>query len=70
MAMELLKKMNDEKLFSGTKYGDETLREMGLLFNYLKDLDALSNISFDLSLARGLDYYTGLIFEAVLTKNG
>ena len=24
-------------------------------------------VSFDLSLARGLDYYTGLIFEAVLT---
>lgn len=30
-------------------------------------------ISFDLSLARGLDYYTGIIYEAVLlgiqTKN-
>ena len=24
-------------------------------------------ISFDLSLARGLDYYTGVIFEAILT---
>ena len=24
-------------------------------------------MSFDLSLARGLDYYTGLIYEAVLT---
>ena len=24
-------------------------------------------ISFDLSLARGLDYYTGVIYEAVLT---
>lgn len=24
-------------------------------------------ISFNLSLARGLDYYTGVIFEAVLT---
>ena len=23
-------------------------------------------IEFDLSLARGLDYYTGIIFEAVL----
>ena len=23
-------------------------------------------LSFDLSLARGLDYYTGLIFEAIL----
>ena len=28
--------------------------------------DALGPISFDLSLARGLDYYTGVIYEAVL----
>lgn len=27
-------------------------------------------ISLDLSLARGLDYYTGLIYEAVLTEKG
>ncbi len=25
-------------------------------------------VSFDLSLARGLDYYTGLIYEAVLNS--
>jgi len=29
-------------------------------------MKCLDKISFDLSLARGLDYYTGLIFEAVL----
>lgn len=27
-----------------------------------------SQISFDLSLARGLDYYTGVIYEAVLLQ--
>lgn len=26
-------------------------------------------VDFDLSLARGLDYYTGAIFEAVLVSN-
>ena len=26
----------------------------------------IMQVSFDLSLARGLDYYTGLIFEATL----
>lgn len=26
----------------------------------------LKNVTFDLSLARGLDYYTGMIFEIVL----
>jgi histidyl-tRNA synthetase len=29
-------------------------------------MDGLKNMSFDLSLARGLDYYTGVIVEAVL----
>ena len=29
-------------------------------------LQVLGNIKFDLSLARGLDYYTGLIYEVVL----
>jgi histidyl-tRNA synthetase len=40
---------------------------MELLFTYLDSMGILSNISFDFSLARGLDYYTGLIYEAVLT---
>ncbi len=66
MAMELLKEMHTSKIFEGSKMGDEALKEMGLLFSYLKDLNCLKNISFDLSMARGLDYYTGLIFEAIL----
>lgn len=27
-------------------------------------------VSFDLSLARGLDYYTGLIYEGILKGKG
>ena len=30
-------------------------------------MNRVSKVSFDLSLARGLDYYTGLIYEIVLT---
>ena len=30
-------------------------------------MNCLQYFSFDFSLARGLDYYTGLIYEAVLT---
>ena len=41
------------------------LADMELLFNYLEAFDALDNVSFDLSLARGLDYYTGIIWEVV-----
>ena len=40
---------------------------MELLFTYCDAMGCLDNILFDLSLARGLDYYTGLIYEAVLT---
>lgn len=39
---------------------------MELLFSYLQELNCLHHFSFDFSLARGLDYYTGLIYEAVL----
>ena len=42
------------------------LEELGILFDFLDDMNALDTIVFDLSLARGLDYYTGVIYEAVL----
>ena len=37
----------------------EALDELKLLFEYLQSLNSINNILFDLSLARGLDYYTG-----------
>jgi histidyl-tRNA synthetase len=40
---------------------------MELLFDYLENLGCIDSVLFDFSLARGLDYYTGLIYEAVLT---
>lgn len=40
---------------------------MQLLFKYAQLYNIDTSISFDLSLARGLDYYTGLIYEVVLT---
>eukprot|EP00879_Flechtneria_rotunda_P029211 GHRR01031496.1.p1 GENE.GHRR01031496.1~~GHRR01031496.1.p1 ORF type:complete len:289 (+),score=145.89 GHRR01031496.1:29-895(+) len=42
------------------------LAELSMLFDFLEAMGALGPISFDLSLARGLDYYTGVIYEAVL----
>ncbi len=42
------------------------LKDMELFFNYLDALEVPSeSVSLELSLARGLDYYTGLIYEAV-----
>jgi histidyl-tRNA synthetase len=34
---------------------------MEILFTILRCMNGLKNVIFDLSLARGLDYYTGLI---------
>jgi histidyl-tRNA synthetase len=45
------------------------LEEMRLLATYLEALGVAQYISFDLSLARGLDYYTGVIYEAVVTSS-
>ncbi|MCJ1272594.1 Cytoplasmic and mitochondrial histidine tRNA synthetase [Puttea exsequens] len=41
------------------------LEDMELLFDYLDAFGVLSKIEFNLSLARGLDYYTGVIYEVV-----
>lgn len=42
------------------------LELMTTLFEYLEVYNVTDRVSFDLSLARGLDYYTGVIYEAVL----
>uniref|UniRef100_A0A7S3IVP3 histidine--tRNA ligase n=1 Tax=Strombidium inclinatum TaxID=197538 RepID=A0A7S3IVP3_9SPIT len=64
---EMLNRLKDEKVFEGHALGEETIKEMELLFTYLDSMGILNNFSFDFSLARGLDYYTGVIYEAVLT---
>lgn len=63
----MLNRLKDEKVFEGHKSGEETIKEMETLFTYLEAMRLLDHISFDFSLARGLDYYTGVIYEAVLT---
>ncbi|KAI6691335.1 hypothetical protein NL676_028163 [Syzygium grande] len=41
------------------------LNDLEILFNALEKSKCINKVVFDLSLARGLDYYTGVIFEAV-----
>jgi histidyl-tRNA synthetase len=55
---------SDETLMSNEK-AKLGIDEMELLMNYLDAWGCLDRISFDLSLARGLDYYTGVIYEVV-----
>jgi len=63
----MLQRLKDENVFTGHKEGEECIAEMELLFTYLESMKVLDKVSFDFSLARGLDYYTGVIYEAVLT---
>lgn len=41
------------------------LKDMALLSTYLEAMNVSDKILFDLSLARGLDYYSGLIYEVI-----
>ena len=45
---------------------NNAMKDLHSLFGYLEAMGSLPHVSFDLSLARGLDYYTGVIYEVVL----
>lgn len=45
----------------------QALNELEILFKALEKSKCIKKVVLDLSLARGLQYYTGVIFEAVLT---
>ncbi|WPH02441.1 histidyl-tRNA synthetase [Acrodontium crateriforme] len=62
---ELLEQLQKDEKLSANESAKAGLDDMGLLFTYLKTFGVLQNISFDMSLARGLDYYTGVIYEVV-----
>ena len=47
----------------------EALSELSVLFKLLGHMQGLQHIDFNMSLARGLDYYTGVIYEAVMLKS-
>lgn len=51
------------ELFKTTETGLCGLSELETVFAYIEYLGLRSPVSFDLSLARGLNYYTGAIFE-------
>ncbi|KAK5071777.1 Cytoplasmic and mitochondrial histidine tRNA synthetase [Lithohypha guttulata] len=54
----------DDKLMSNPK-AKEGITSFEKLMSYLEAWKTLDQISFDLSLARGLDYYTGIIYEVI-----
>ncbi|KAM9603302.1 histidine--tRNA ligase, cytoplasmic [Morphnus guianensis] len=66
--LDLIEQLLQDPKLSQNKLAKEGLGDMKLLFEYLTLFGITGKISFDLSLARGLDYYTGVIFEAVLLQ--
>lgn len=51
-------------LIGNSSIGQEGISEINFIFNNIENLGLKnSNIKFDISLARGLNYYTGAIFE-------
>ncbi|KAG8728295.1 Cytoplasmic and mitochondrial histidine tRNA synthetase, partial [Ceratobasidium sp. 414] len=62
---ELLSQLRSSPL-AENKSAVAGMDDMELLFKYLDVFGITDKMSFDLSLARGLDYYTGLIYEAVV----
>ncbi|KAJ3120061.1 Cytoplasmic and mitochondrial histidine tRNA synthetase [Nowakowskiella sp. JEL0407] len=62
---ELLAK--DENLIANAAAA-QGIEDMKKMFKYLALFGVENYASFDLSLARGLDYYTGVIYEAVFTN--
>lgn len=63
---ELVTRLQADARMSTSKTAGEGLAAMQLFLHYCALYGLSDKVSFDMSLARGLDYYTGIIYEAVL----
>jgi len=63
---ETLQMLQNDELMMNNKRAREGIDEMAALLQFCRNFKCSNNVSFDLSLARGLDYYTGVIYEAVM----
>jgi len=52
-----------EAVVAQSEIGLKGIEEMRTIFSYLDSLDMTISVELDLTLARGLNYYTGAIFE-------
>lgn len=65
--MEVLERVRS--LLRGSKVGEEGINELISILDILEAYDARKYVKIDLSIVRGLDYYTGPIFEYVLKES-
>uniref|UniRef100_A0A034WFZ7 histidine--tRNA ligase n=1 Tax=Bactrocera dorsalis TaxID=27457 RepID=A0A034WFZ7_BACDO len=64
--IELVAQLQADEKLKSVSSAVKGLESMQLLLKYCDAMGLSPKISFDLSLARGLDYYTGVIYECVL----
>ncbi len=50
-------------LFTDTTIGQKGIEELETVFSYLNKVTINNEVNFDITLARGLSYYTGTIYE-------
>ena len=65
---ELVDSLLEQNVFGSNEKALKSLTELKRLGDHLRVFGCYEDIILDLSLARGLDYYTGIICEAVLTE--
>jgi histidyl-tRNA synthetase len=65
--LELVEKLEKDVPLAEVKDAAHGLSGLKVLLQYCEAMGIADSVKFDLSLARGLDYYTGVIFEAILT---
>ncbi len=54
-----------EQLLANSEVGMKGVEELKVLFNYINQVAIQVDVALDVTLARGLNYYTGTIFEVI-----
>ncbi|XP_063986424.1 histidine--tRNA ligase, cytoplasmic isoform X1 [Diachasmimorpha longicaudata] len=67
--VKLIDELKQDEVLMKESAAKQGLEAMELLLKYCDIYRVTDKVLFDLSLARGLDYYTGVIYEAVLTDS-
>jgi len=66
---EIVAELEKNETLATNESAQTGIKEMAILADYVEAFGIDKFLSFDLSLARGLDYYTGLIYEAVTSAS-
>jgi histidyl-tRNA synthetase len=55
-------------IFADSPTGQKGVEELSFVFDFLKKNPTVNEVKFDITLARGLSYYTGCIYEVAATN--